>query len=227
MSPFGREIFQRGKQGKSPFAALSTTVSQSLALLMLMSPCAPAHAGKGLLPPAPAADGKSYFYASRRACASAGQFSEQDCAAAFERVDALLRERVPKFADKIDCVVQFKLCERDDAEGYLPAVLGVEIVRAPKGLVALPMLAIETPAELLRDPEPPPPDRGYAADGEPLPRRTGAPSPYGVLALEAANLAPVTPPSIKSYRRYIEEVQLRQTVYQQGAKPNPMWRAER
>jgi hypothetical protein len=195
---------------------------------MFMAPCAPAHAGKGLLPPPPAANGKSYFYASRRACASAGQFSEQDCAAAFERVDALLRERAPKFADRIDCVVQFKLCEQS-AEGYLPAVLGVEIVRAPKGLVALPMLAIESPPELLRDPEPAPPDRGYAADGAPQPRRSGngAPSPYGVLALEGADLAPVAPPSIKSYRRYIEEIQLRQTVFQQGGKPNPMWRAER
>jgi hypothetical protein len=176
----------------------------------LVAPCAPAAAGKRLLPPPPINAGKSYFFASRRACASAGYFSEQECAAAFERADALLRERAPKFADKYDCVLQFKMCDRD-AETYLPASLGVEIVRSPKGMTAFPMLAVETPADWLRDPEPPPPDRDVAADASSYPRRAGnsAPSPYGVLALEATNPASAPSPSIKSYRRYIEQVRLR------------------
>ncbi len=199
--------------------------------MTFMTPGTLAVAAKLYLPPAPAVAGKSYFFASRHACAISGQFSAQDCASAFERVDILLHERAPKFADKIECLLQFKLCDKT-AEGYLPTALGVEIVRSPKGDVALPMLAVETPRDMLRAPDPPPPRGagvGVVAYVAPRPGRVGKAmiSPYGALALQATSLAPVTPPSIKGYHRFVEEVQLRLAIFQQGAKPSSNWRASR
>jgi hypothetical protein len=187
----------------------------------------PAKAGKKLLPPAPPSLGPSAFFASERACASSGRFSTQECAEAFDRVDALLRERAPKFADKVDCVLQFHLCARSD-DGYRPAALGVEIIRARKALIALPMLAVETGPDLWRDPEPAP-GRDIFAEAATRgegPRRAPA-SPYGALGLQAASLATLQPPSIASYHRFVEEVQLRLAIFEQGAKPRLNWRAER
>jgi hypothetical protein len=199
-----------------------------IVFMTFIIPSTQAVAGKFRLPPAPAAMEKSYFFATRRACAGSGQFSNQECADAFVRVDALLHERAQKFADKFECVLKFKLCDRE-ADGYLPSALGVEIVRSPKGLVALPMLAVETPRAMLRDPAPPPPAGEVVADAGPQTARSGNRpiSPYGALSLQATSLAPVSPPSLKSYRRFVEEVQLRLAVYQQGARPKPDWRAER
>lgn len=198
--------------------------------MTFMTPGTRSVAAKLYLPPAPAVAGKSYFFASRHACAGSGQFSAQDCASAFERVDILLHERAPKFADKIECLLQFKLCDKT-AEGYLPTALGVEIVRSRKGDVALPMLAVETPRDMLLAPTPPAPPSGagVAADVAPRPGRVGKAmiSPYGALALQATSLAPVTPPSIKGYHRFVEEVQLRLAIFQQGAKPSSNWRASR
>jgi hypothetical protein len=203
-------------------SSMTKLLQLCLVLMTIFAPPRPASGGKGFLPPAPAANGKSFYFASPGACASSGQFSAEDCAAAFVRVAALIRERAPKFAEKYECVLQFKMCEADDA-GYLPTTLGVEIVRSSKGLVARPMLAVETPGDLLRDPQPPTPGRDMTADGAPRWHHagTGAASPYGVLALDATFPAPVAPPSLKSYRRYIDEVRLHLAASEQSAKPNP------
>jgi hypothetical protein len=183
---------------------------------MTMAP-APAIAGRRL-PPAPASQGKSVFFASRDACASSSQFSERACDDAFDRVATLIRERAPKFVDKVDCVLEFKMCEADEA-GFRPTVLGVEIVRSANGGVSvLPMLAVDTPAYMTREPEP---TQERA--------RTGAPSPYGVLALEAASFTPASAPapSLKGYHQFINEVQLRQAVDRRISRPNLSWRVER
>lgn len=188
----------------------------------------PAEADKAYFPPMPPAVSKSAFFASQRACASSGQFSDQDCAAAFERVETLMSERAPKFADRYECVLQFRICDKS-AEGYRPATLGVEIIRSRKGMVALPMLAIETSADLWRDSELAPPAGGGVAEnagrGDHSARVPA--SPFGALGLQATNFAPVGQPSIKSYRRHVEQVQLRLAQFEQGAKPRPNWRAER
>lgn len=197
-----------------------------LILTTVISPGLATGAPRRFLPPAPAMTGKSVFFASPDACAASGNFSERDCVAAFDRVAAVIRARAPKFAEKYECVLQFKLCE-SDADGFLPAAMGVEMVRSREGLVALPVLAVETPADMLRDPEPPAPGRDLGAEASPRPERSRTSSPYGVLALEATNLAAVTPPSLQSYRRYIAEAQLRQAGSQQETGPDPNWRARR
>lgn len=189
----------------------------------------PAKAGKGFLPPAPPSLSQSAFFASQRACASSGRFTQQECADAFERVETLLHERAPNFAEKVECVLRFRLCDKSD-DGYRPTALGVEIVRSRKALIALPMLAVESGSDLWRDPAPVPSgDRDVYADGAPRDEisRRAPTSPYGALGLQAASLAPVFPPSIRSYRRFVEEVQLRLAVFEQGAKPRLNWRAER
>jgi hypothetical protein len=199
-----------------------------LTFLTCVIPSLQAVAGKAFLPPAPAAAGKSYFFASRGACASSGQFSAQDCAAAFARVDTLLHERAPKFTNKYECVLEFKLCEKD-ADSYLPGALGVELIRSSKGLVALPMLAVETPRDMLRDPETPPPSgRDVVADVASGSRRSGNEiiSPFGALAFPAP-VAAVAPPSLKGFHRLVEEAELRLAIFQKNAKTNPNWRAER
>jgi hypothetical protein len=175
----------------------------------------PAAASEFYLPAAPAAAGRPYFFASRRACVSSGAFSAQQCAEAFDRVDEFMRERAPKFPDRVDCVLQFKLCEIESGS-YRPQALGVEIDPSPRGPVAVPMLAVETPPALVGDPEPSPP---------PEPKLSAAISPFGLLSLEPARLA--QPPSLAGYRHFVAEVQLRRAIFDRGAKPNPGWRAER
>jgi len=80
-----------------------------IAFMTASSTAAPAFADKFHLPPAPTQTGKSFFFASSRACVSSGQFSAQECADAFDRVSALLHEHARKFAAEIDCVMKFKL----------------------------------------------------------------------------------------------------------------------
>ncbi|MCI4677159.1 DUF1190 domain-containing protein [Rhodoblastus acidophilus] len=174
------------------------------------------------MPPAPVVTGQPYFFASRRACASSGAFSARQCAEAFDRVDDLMRERAPKFPDRVDCVLQFKLCEKESGS-YRPQALGVEIDPAPRGLVATPMLAVETPAAMLHDPEPAPPASAPPPQGE----RSAAISPYGLLSLEPARFAPAPSPSLAGYHRFVEEVELRRAVFAQNAEANPGRPADR
>jgi Protein of unknown function (DUF1190) len=187
----------------------------------------PAMAGEGLFPSPPPAGSRSHFFASPQACASAGEFSRVDCTAAFGHVADLIRERAPKFTDKYECIMQFRLCEKD-AASFLPAALGVEVRQSPKGLIALPVLAVETPRDMLRDPVALAPDHGGRAD---VTRQLGrldraATSPYGALEVDAAKLASVAPPSLTSYRRFVEDVQRGQPVIQPGIKVDSIGRAE-
>lgn len=203
------------------YAIVSLTAR--VAMLTLFAAPTPAQAGKILFPPPPPPIDKPYFYASSSACANSGRFSAQDCENAFSHVQTLMQERAPRFSDEIECVLQFKLCEKD-SEIYRPQALGVEIDATPRGFVAIPVLAVETPRDMLRDPE----TANSAADGDFAPGGARRPSvsPYGVLALDAARMAAV-PPSLSSYRLFIERVQIRLAAYQQGARRDPLWRSER
>jgi len=196
-----------------------------IAFMTASSTAAPAFADKFHLPPAPTQTGKSFFFASSRACVSSGQFSAQECADAFDRVSALLHEHARKFAAEIDCVMKFKLCDKE-ADGYAPAALGVEIVRSSSGVTAVPMLAVETPREMWREPAPvsaPPP--AFVADVAQHLHVPGpdAKSPYGALVFEASSLSLDEPPSLKSYRRFAEEGRLRLAAFHRGSRLN--WNA--
>jgi hypothetical protein len=89
-------------------------------------------------------------------------------------------------------------------------------------MAALPMLAVETPPELLRDPEPP----KRVEDVAPR-RRERPPSPFGVLRVEGMDMASKQPKSLKGYRLLIEQAQLRFVAFAQNVKPGANWRAER
>ena len=158
------------------------------------------------LVPALARAEPSHFFASRDACRGSGVFSDDDCAAAFDRVAVLMRERAPHFSDRIECLLRFKSCERQ--EGYFrPAALGVEMIKGRRGPIALPALAVETPAGLFRDPTSeaarldPNDDVVAAAPRRPRP---AAPSPYGDLMVNANLLVPIGPPTLAAYRRLIQ-----------------------
>lgn len=166
---------------------------------------------------------RSHFFASRSACAGSGHFLPQECVNAFDEVETLLRERAPKFASRSECVAAFRICDKS-GETYLPATLGVEMVRSPKGLAALPMLAVETPHELLRKPEPPKRVADIAPRRMPPPP---TPSPFGVLGMEGVNMASEQPKSLKGYRRLIEQAQLRFVAFAQNGRSGVNWRAER
>jgi hypothetical protein len=185
---------------------------------------ASANASNFDLPPAPVAAGTPYFFASTRACATSGSFSAEQCAEAFDRVDALMRDRAPSFPDRVDCVLRFKLCEKA-GDAYRPQVLGVEIELSAKGLTYVPMLAVDAPSDLWRDQASPPPVEAGVA---PAPRgeRKAAVSPYGLLSLAPAKLAPPQP-SLAGYRRFVGEVQLRLAVLERGAAAIPEWRSRR
>ena len=110
-------------------------------------------------------------FASPEACRGSGFFSASDCASAFVHAADLVRERAPHFADRIECVLSFKLCDRQDGS-YLPSMLGVEMRNGPGGTVALPMLAVVTPRGLFRDPAQNPAAQD-ARDGRPRDGRSG------------------------------------------------------
>jgi hypothetical protein len=120
---------------------------------------------------AAAALGKTYFYATRDACVSAGAFNGRECAAAFANARAQLYDQAPRFARSSECRLRFHICEPvrvdpaadeqgadgapdamsyapSDETAYAPAALGVEIVASRNGAVAAPTLAIETPERL-------------------------------------------------------------------------------
>lgn len=142
-----------------------------------------------------AQNSNSHFFASRDACRGSGAFSTADCAAAFDRVAVLMRERAPHFADRMECVLRFRSCERQETY-FQPAAIGVEMVKGPRGPVAIPALAVETTASMFRDPAPKPENKPEHAA-----RPDRAASPYGDLLVDASLLA--GPPTLASYRRLI------------------------
>jgi hypothetical protein len=116
---------------------------------------------------------KSYFFATREACAASGAFRKRDCEAAFANAFDQLRDRAPNFSSKGDCQLRFRLCEirRDDVLAvsgrsapptYTPLALGVEIADTGAGAVAAPVLAVETPAGMFLAQ---PVSRAYASRG--------------------------------------------------------------
>jgi len=143
----------------------------------------------------------------------------------------MLRDRAPKFAEKIDCVVKFRFCEKNGSD-FGPAALGVEIVRSRTGWSARPVLAVETSRDPFAAPEAPERDhlaQDNLSDVESWPEAPGAPkpSPYGALSFQALSRASVAPPSLKSYRRFVAEAQIRRALFEQGAQSNRNWRADR
>jgi len=140
-----------------------------------------------------AAPGKSYFFATRDACAASGVFQKRECDGAFVNARAELRDRAPRFSSSAECRIRFHLCEmrkpdpRDDEENsatgvenedFIPLALGVEMVASLKGVEATPVLAVETPPRLFpRYPvsrlyevqEKAPPEREASAQGAILP----------------------------------------------------------
>ena len=192
-------------------------------ILTLSTALTCAHAETIPFPPPPTTTGEAYFFASSSACASSGRFSAQDCENAFNHAQTLMHERTPRFSDKIECVLQFKLCEKN-SEFYRPQALGVEIDATPQGSVAIPVLAVETPHDMLRDPETA--NSAGAGDYSPGGARRASDSPYGVLALDPAKMAAV-PPSLSGYHLFIERVQICLAAFQQRAVSERLWRSER
>jgi hypothetical protein len=107
--------------------------------------------------------GKTYFFATREACAASEVFTALECAGAFANARLQLHDLAPKFASSGACRQRFRLCAEtrsepedggafsDSAEmsvAFMPIALGVEIVATPAGAAAAPTLAADTPAGL-------------------------------------------------------------------------------
>jgi len=135
--------------------------------------------------------GKSFFYASEAACRASRHFDRMQCAIAFANAAAEMRARAPRYANGVDCKIQFSVCEREAGAGYAPAMLGIEIVDSAGGL-AVPTLATQAPNGLFRPRsirriEPPP----LSETG--LPQSAGAPAPAWRAEAESA---PEPPPAV-------------------------------
>lgn len=132
---------------------LSASLTSSLTCLALLSGAGGAVA---------ATPGKTYFFASRQACAVSGAFSREECVAAFLNASAQLQDRAPHFSSSGECRARFQLCEvrREGAAGdalayaetetiaYTPVALGVEMILTARGVESAPTLAVETSAKL-------------------------------------------------------------------------------
>ncbi|KAF2992326.1 DUF1190 domain-containing protein [Methylocystis sp. MJC1] len=123
-----------------------------IALLALSAPAAEA-----------ATASRTYFFATREACAASGAFTVQECASAFANARLQLRALAPRFESSSACRMRFRLCSvaridpqegealgyaQDEAIVFTPMALGVEMVASAKGAEAAPTLAIDTPARL-------------------------------------------------------------------------------
>jgi len=140
-------------------------------------------AGAGGWPRAYAAPiGKSYFFATREACAASGAFRKSECDAAFANALDQLRDSAPSFSSRADCQLRFRLCElrRDETAGesgrgepriYAPLALGIEIANTSTGAVASPVLAVEPPPGMFPAQ---PVSRSYAPQGEEKREQNGA-----------------------------------------------------
>ncbi|WP_244435058.1 DUF1190 domain-containing protein [Methylocystis sp. SC2] len=106
---------------------------------------------------------KTYFFATRDACMTSGAFTPQECAAAFANARAQLRDKAPRYFERGECHLHFRLCEPiqagasieeplsdepADRPAFAPSALGVEIIAAPGGVEAAPTLAVDTPQRL-------------------------------------------------------------------------------
>ena len=175
-----------------------------------------------LMASAPVRAEAGHSFASAAACRSSGLFSADDCVAAFDRAEILMRERAPHFPDRIDCVLSFKLCERQDG-AYRPSMLGVDVRKAPGGTEAVPILAVEAPRGQFRDPPPAPaPPPRVAA-----PRSRPATSVYGDLVVDADLLVPSGPQTLAKYRQVIDRQTIEAARLRPSApRPDPaVWRA--
>ncbi len=99
---------------------------------------------------------KPAFFATPGACVASKIFSRSECDGAFGAALAEIRARGFTFTSQFDCVARFRLCERDgDAamtsakHAFRPVMLGIEIAQGPRGRVAKPVFAVETPPEAL------------------------------------------------------------------------------
>jgi hypothetical protein len=153
---------------------------------------------------------KSYFFATREACAAA--FRKRECDAAFANAEAELRDRAPSFDSRSECRLKYHFCEarriepldaeETEAIAYSPLALGVEMVAAARGVVAAPVLAVETPPSLFpRYPvareyvarmKEPPRDEALAYNAI-LPADRFAPFPKNSAAGAIASFVPVAP----------------------------------
>lgn len=120
------------------------------------------------------------FFASVQACIAARNYEKRACINAFVNALAEIRERRLAFSSRADCVLRFRLCEKveDGADApagraFAPVLLGVEISHGPKGLLAAPVFAIETPPDLF---PPKPILQATEAAGEPFAGRVNSAS---------------------------------------------------
>jgi hypothetical protein len=162
-----------------------------------------------LLAVAPACAQPAHEFASVAACRGSGVFSAGDCAAAFDQAAELMRARAPHFSNRIDCVLSYKLCERQEG-GYQPSMLGVELRKTRGGTAARPVLAVEAPPDLFQTPAIPNPSNPLPQTAAGL-RSRPAPSVYGDLLVDASLLAPTGPQTLAKYRRLIAASHLRKS----------------
>jgi hypothetical protein len=122
------------------------------ALVSMLSVFGPSCVCANNVPAAPA--GKSAFFASPGACVASKAFDRTECDGAFGSALQQIGLRDFVFASQFECVARFRFCERvtagaDARRSFRPVLLGIEIVRGPRGCHAKPVFAVETPPELL------------------------------------------------------------------------------
>lgn len=106
---------------------------------------------------------RTYFFASREACAASGAFTARECAGAFANAQLQLRALAPRFDSSSACRMRFRLCTaarmdaqegealgyaQDEAVVFTPMALGVEMIASTRGAESAPTLAIDTPTRL-------------------------------------------------------------------------------
>lgn len=101
---------------------------------------------------------KSFFFATRQACAASGNFNANECENAFANAQAEVLGRAPTFFVKFECQLRFSICarlistspENAAAVRFGPEMLGVEISGPRNAEVTAPVLAVATPPGLFQ-----------------------------------------------------------------------------
>ncbi len=104
------------------------------------------------------ASGKSFFFATKQACAASGDFTATECENAFANAQTEVLGRAPSFSAKFECQLRFSICvrrvsttpENATVVRFGPEMLGVEISGLRNAEVASPVLAVATPPGLFQ-----------------------------------------------------------------------------
>ncbi len=103
------------------------------------------------------AAGKSFFFATRQACAASGNFNASECENAFANAQSEVLSRAPSFSAKFECQLRFTICtrlvsttpENAGAVRFGPEMLGVEI-SGPRNAEVTPVLAVTNPPRMFQ-----------------------------------------------------------------------------